>query len=289
VKFVLPMAFSPPAEILPLARAAEHAGWDAVGVSDHLVHPATIRSPYPYTPDGAPRWPEMTPWPDPWVTIAAMAAVTTRLRYFTNVYVLPLRNPVQVAKTVGTAAVLSGDRVALGIGVGWMEDEFSVLGQDFATRGRRADEMIEVMRKLWTGERVEHHGRYYDFDPLRMLPAPGARVPIYVGGLSDAALRRAASLGDGWISDLHTSEELRTISAKLRTLRSAAGRAADPFELVAAPSDSFDADGYRRLEEHGVTTIAMMPWFLYGAAEGTLDQKIAAVRRFAIEVIAKSR
>ena len=128
VKFVTSLAFSAPAQILPLARACDAAGFDGVALSDHVVHPEKIATPYPYTKDGAPRWQPFTDWPDPWVTAGAIAAVTERLRVVTSIFVLPLRHPVLVAKAVGTAAVLSGGRVALGIGVGWMREEFEICG-----------------------------------------------------------------------------------------------------------------------------------------------------------------
>jgi probable F420-dependent oxidoreductase len=289
MKFAVSMAFSEPAQWLELARAADASGWDAVLVSDHVVHPETIRSPYPYTRDGAPRWSADTAWPDPWVAIGAMASVTERVRFMTGIYVLPLRNPFVVAKAVGTAAVLSQDRVTLGVGVGWMKEEFDLLEQPFERRGRRADEMIEVMRKLWSGRVVEHHGEFYDFAPLSMRPAPARPIPIVVGGLSEAALRRAARLGDGWISDIHTTAELRDIAAKLRGMRAEVGRADAPFELVAACSDAFDVDGYRRLADAGVTCLQTMPWFFHGGPTDDVGRKVDGIRRFADDVIARFR
>jgi probable F420-dependent oxidoreductase len=283
------MAFSHPAHCCALARTAEQSGWDCVAVSDHVVHPEHIRSTYPYTPDGALRWQPDAPWPDPWVTIGAMAAATQELRFFTNIFVLPMRNPFLVAKAVGTAALLSGGRVALGIGVGWMEDEFELLGQDFKTRGRRTNEMIEVMRKLWAGGMVEHHGTFYAFDRLQMSPACPYAIPLYGSGLSEPALRRAAALCDGWISDIHTTAELRAIVARLRGYLGEAGRSGDEFSIIAAVSDAFDADAIRRLGEFGVTHYTTMPWLLYGGGMDALEHKLAALRRFAEEVIAKVR
>ena len=207
MQFCFATTFSDPAELGPLAITAEAHGWDALAVSDHVVNPVTTRSTYPYTADGSRRWGMGTPWPDPWVTIAFLAGQTTTLRFFTNIYVLPARPPVAVAKLVGTAAVLSGNRVALGIGMGWMEEEFDAMEQPFAGRGKRADEMLEVIRTLWTGEVVEHHGVHYDVPPLEVQPVPSEPVPVWVGGTSEAALRRAAR-NDGWISDLHTTDEL---------------------------------------------------------------------------------
>jgi probable F420-dependent oxidoreductase len=283
---MMPLAFGDPTHAIEMAKAADATGWEYIAVSDHVVHPQTIRTPYPYTKDGAPRWQPATPWPDPWVAIGAMAAVSKRLRFTTNIFVLPMRNPFQVAKTVGTAALLSGGRVALGVGMGWMEEEFALMEQPFRNRGARADEMIEVMRKLWTGQMVEHHGKFYDFEPLQMSP-PAPPIPIYVGGLSDAALRRAARIGDGWISDLHTVAELREIIAKLRAFRREAGRDSLPFEVVASARDAYDIDGYRRLEDAGVTTLGTMPWFFYGGATDSLERKCDGIRRFAEDVIAR--
>jgi probable F420-dependent oxidoreductase len=286
VEFVCSLAFSPPSHYLALARAAEVAGFAAVAVSDHVVHPRKIATPYPYTADGAPRWPPFTAWPDPWVSIGAMAAVTQRLRFLTSIYVLPLRNPFVVAKAVATAAVLSEGRVTLGVGAGWMREEFALLEQPFEGRGRRMDEMMELLRKLWAGGFVEHRGEFYDFEPLEMSPAPG-EVPIWVGGLSDAALRRAACRGDGWISDLHTLEELRGIAAKLAALRADSERAGRPFAIAAALKDAFTLDGYRRAADVGVTHLQTMPWVFYAGGKDTLDAKCDGIRRFGDEVVAK--
>jgi probable F420-dependent oxidoreductase len=288
VKFVTSLAFSDPTQLCDLARAADETGWDGLVVSDHVVHPEKIATPYPYTKDGLPRWQAPSPWPDPWVAIGAMAAVTRRVRFLTGIYVLPMRNPFNVAKAVGTAAVLSGDRVTLGVGVGWMREEFALLEQPFEQRGPRTDEMIEVLRKLWAGGMVEHHGRFYDFPRLQMSPAPRAQIPILIGGVSDAALRRAGRLGDGWISDIHTTEELRGIVAKIREHRREAGREGTG-EIVAAASDAFGVDGYRRLEEIGVTTLQTMPWLFYGGQTEVLDRKLEGLRRFADDVISKLR
>ena len=172
MKFSQALLGASPLDWTRLARASEAAGFDAVAVSDHVVYPSYLSSQYPYTPDGRPLFSPDEDWPDPWVAIGAMAAVTTTLRFQTNVYVLPLRNPFVVAKAIGTAAYLSGDRIGLGIGAGWMKEEFDLLEQPFAKRGRRMDEMIEVIRALWQGGMVSHHGEFYDFEPVEMRPVP---------------------------------------------------------------------------------------------------------------------
>src|SRR6185312_2313699 len=150
-----------------LAQAAEAAGYAGVTAADHVFFPAQMHSRYPYSPDGSVSWDGTYPWPDPCVLVGAMSMVTSRLRFITSVYILPLRHPFIVAKSVGTAAVLSGNRVILGGGVGWMRDEFDLLESDFTTRCARTDEIVDVMRLLWTGEMVEYRGNHFDFDRLQ--------------------------------------------------------------------------------------------------------------------------
>jgi probable F420-dependent oxidoreductase len=222
-----------------------------------------------------------------------MAAVTERLRFLTGIYVLPLRNPFVVAKALGTAAILSNYRVTLGFGVGWMKEEFDLLEQNFRNRGKRADEMLEVLRKLWAGGMVEHHGPFYDFEPLQMSPALEVEIPIVVGGLSEPALRRAARIGDGWISDIHSTDELRQIVAKLGAYRSEYGRQNRSFQIIAAANDVFDVDGFRRLEDAGVTHLQTMPWTFYDRSRRKvtdprpLHEKKEGLERFAEDVIVK--
>jgi probable F420-dependent oxidoreductase len=285
LKFIVSFAFSPPEHLTELARVADACGYEAVALSDHVVHPEKIVAPYPYTDDGAPRWPPFTSWPDPWVTVGVLSAVTERLRFLSSIYVLPMRNPFAVAKAVGTAAVFSGGRVTLGVGAGWMRDEFELLEQPFEQRGRRMDEMLELMTKLWKGGMVEHSGEFYSCPRLEMSPVPPEPIPVWVGGLSAAALRRAATRADGWISDLHTTGELRPIVARLHALRRDSGRAGQPLAVAAACRDAFDVDGYRRLGDLGVTHLMTMPWVFHGASQEDLSAKCDGLKRFADEVM----
>ena len=286
MKFCFSGTFAQTDELVALATAGDESGWDTFAVSDHIINPVETRSPYPYTKDGSRRWEMGTPWPDPWVTVGHLAAVTTRLRFVTTVYILPARTPIHVAKQVGTAAVLSGNRVTLGVGMGWMEEEFEAMGTPFAQRGKRADEMVGAMRQLWTGEIVEHHGDHFDFGPLEMLPAPTEPIPICVGGISDIALRRAAR-NDGWISDLHTIDELAEIRTKIDGYRKEYGREDLPFALYGSARDAWDLDGYRRLFDIGVTHLITMPWYFYAGADADLAGKVDGIKRFADDVIAK--
>ncbi len=286
MKFVLSGAFMDLADLREIAIVADECGYEAISFSDHVVHPEKLDTPYPYTPDGSRRWSEFTPWPDPWVMIGHLAGVTRRLRFNTNVFVLPMRNPFLAAKAIATAAVLSDDRVTLTVGVGWSKIEYELLGEDFHTRGRRCDEMIEVLRKLWSGDWVEHQGRDYAFPRLEMTPAPHERIPVWIGGISDPALRRAAR-HDGWLGDLQTSAEIETCLEKLHAFRAELGREGEPFDVMASATDVFDLDGYRRLAAKGVTHVLTMPWALYHGLTPELDEKLDGVRRFAADVIAK--
>jgi probable F420-dependent oxidoreductase len=254
------LAFTEPEHLLEVAKTAEAVGFHGVLVSDHLFFPGRLSSRYPYSDDGKPGFDGATPFPDPWALISAMAAVTARLRFATMVYILPLRHPLEVAKTVGTAALLSGGRVMLGCGAGWIREEYDALGVDFATRGRRYDEMIEVMRKAWTGASFEHRGRCFELGPLQMSPPPPAQVPVYVGGLSPAALRRAARLGDGWIGTGQSPEEAVEYVARLRRLREDAGRAGEPFETIVPLTVPPDRELLTRLEAAGVTSTTLWPF-----------------------------
>lgn len=255
MKFSNALIGASPLHYVDLARASEAAGFASVSLSDHVFAPRTLSSAYPYTPDGKPLMLADEDWLDPWVAVGAMASVTTTLRFMTNVYILPLRNPFVVAKIVGTAAVLSGNRVSLGVGAGWMKEEFDQLEQPFSARGKRMNEMIDVLRVLWSGGMVEHHGDHYDFDPLEMRPAPSEPIPIIIGGHSDAALRRAAERGDGWIGVAYPVEELLHHCERLRLMREDAGRADAPFEIYASPQAAPSPDLLAELEAAGVTSI----------------------------------
>jgi len=287
MKFVLSGSFAPVAHLPELAVAADETGWDMITLSDHTVNPETLKVPYPYTEDGARRWPEFTDWPDQIVMMGAFATITKRLRFTTNAYVLPMRNPFLAAKAISTAAVISNNRVVLTIGVGWSKDEFELLGQDFSTRGKRADEMVEVMRLLWTGKYVSYHGKHYNFDRIEMNPPPSSPIPIWVGGISDAALRRAARIGDGWLTDLQPAAEIVECIAKIRAYRKEFGRDPNDFDVLATPMDVYDVDGYKRLEEQGVTRIMTQPWMIYTPGTKDLQLEKDAIRRYADEVIAK--
>jgi probable F420-dependent oxidoreductase len=289
MKFWQVVSFSEPEQLIGIARAAEEAGFHGVLISDHLFFPGRLTSRYPYSEDGKPGFDGTTPFPDPWVTISAMAAATERLHFATLVYILPLRNPLEVAKTVGTAAVLSGGRVALGCGAGWIREEFETLGVPFEQRGRRMNEMIPLLRRLWSGEMVEHRGDHFEIGPLQMSPAPASPVPVYVGGLSRAALRRAATLGDGWIGTGQTPDEVPRYIETLRAFRKQAGRESEPMEVIVPLVVPPDPDVLGGLEEQGMTATTAYPFTYTIGPTSTLAQKRDLMLRFGENVIAKLR
>jgi alkanesulfonate monooxygenase SsuD/methylene tetrahydromethanopterin reductase-like flavin-dependent oxidoreductase (luciferase family) len=182
---------------------------------------------------------------------------------------------------------MTGGRVSLGFGLGWMREEFALLGEDFDTRAARADEMVLVMRKLWTGEMVEHHGRFYDFGPLNMRPAVPDPIEILVGGTTDAAFRRIGRYGDGWLPPALTIAQARDGIERIRREREACGRAGAPITAVVPLKDARDRDAYLRAEDAGVTHALTAPWLVYGGSHRSLADKRAGLVRFADEVIAK--
>lgn len=272
------IAFQDTREAIDIARAADELGYDGIGIPDHVVNLETLQTPYPYTEDGSRRWEAFTDWPDPWVMIGAIATLTSRLRFVTTVYLPAMRDPYSAAKAIGTAAVLADGRLELGIGVGWCREEFELLGQQFERRGKRTDEMLELMKALWAPGWTEHSGQFYTAPRMEMEPTPPP-IPIYVGGLSDIALRRAAR-HDGWIGDLITTDHALERIATLRRIRAESGLDMAGFETITPLSDAFTPDHYARAEAGGVTGIITMPWMFYSGPDATLEQKIDGMRRF---------
>src|SRR5258708_7975052 len=217
MKFYVSTAFLNTHEIIEIARAADELGYDGVGIPDHVVNVETLETPYPYTKDGERRWQPFTDWPDPWVLVGGLAQVTTRLRFVTTVYIPAMRNPYSAAKAIGTAAVLASGRGELGIGVGWWREGFALMGPQFEARGTRTDEMIDLMRALGEPGWTQFEGEFSPRPRLEMQPTPPP-IPVYVGGLSDAALRRAAR-NDGWIGDLIKTDRAIEAVGRLRELR----------------------------------------------------------------------
>jgi probable F420-dependent oxidoreductase len=292
VEFWQHVAFLETNQLVEVARHTEDVGFTGVITADHQVYPRSLESKYPYTPDGAPMWSPETPWPDSWCLISAMAAVTSRLRFTNAVYVASARSLFTVAKLVATAAVISGERVALGVGAGWMKEEFVLNGTDFHTRGRRLDEMIHALRVLWTPGWQEFHGKYYDFGEVMTSPCPAEPVPVYTGGISDAAIRRAVTVCDGWLGEgARPLDEVLEWVRRLQRERAESPRANQPFTILTAVGTALTPEVVRTLEDAGVTGVVCAPWMAAEGVDGnfhsSLDAKRTAIENFAEQVIAK--
>jgi probable F420-dependent oxidoreductase len=258
----VPLFMLRPEQMADVAVRAESLGFESVWVAEHLVFPSTIQSRYPYAAEGVPPINPATPLLDPLLVLMQVAARTQRIRLGTNVYILPLRHPIAVARMVTTLDVLSGGRVSFGVGLGWLAEEFDAVGIDFASRAARGREAIRALRALWTEEEPSFHGRTVQFGPVRFEPKPAQRPhpPILVGGESGAALKRAAELGDGWYGVGHTPETAAGQVARLREHLAAAGRAGVPFDYTLSHKGELSRDDLKRYAEIGVTRVVSLPW-----------------------------
>jgi len=275
---------------LPLAQAADDAGWDSMVIPDSIAYPRDSDSKYPYTADGNREFLQDKPFIEPFILIPALAAVTTRLRFNTFVVKLPIRQPVLVAKQAASIAVMSDNRFGFGIGLSPWPEDFAITGTQWPGRGRRMDEMIDIMRGLWTGDFFEYHGEFYDLQAVQICPAPTSPIPLLIGGQTDAALKRAARVGDGWMhAGLGDGSDLGGHLARLDELRAEYGREHEPFEVHVISYDGYTADGVKRLEDMGVTDVIIGFRDPYTMPDGPLQPKIDALRGFADSVIAKVR
>lgn len=258
------------AQALAICKRAEDAGLESVWGGEHVIMPDSITSKYPYTPDGKiPAEPE-TPIPDPLIWLAFAAAAAPTLRLGTCILIVPQRNPLILAKELATLDVLSGGRVELGLGVGWMKEEFDALGVDWARRGARNDEYIAAMQALWAGPHAEFHGEFVDFEPVTCSPRPvNGHIPILVGGDTDAAVRRAVRLADGYFPGEGDAERLQALLQRLHKAAEDAGR--DPASIeINAMFGAQMADpeaGLEQLAALGVDRI-MIPAFFFAGPDG---------------------
>ncbi|WP_067143255.1 TIGR03619 family F420-dependent LLM class oxidoreductase [Microtetraspora malaysiensis] len=289
MRFTYAEAMTDPSYYLPLAQAAEAAGYASFTVADSLVYPKESTTSYPYTSDGDRQFLEDKSFIETFILVATLGAATSTIRFTPFVLKLPVRPPVLVAKQASSIAYLTGNRLTLGVGLSPWPEDFAVMGVPWARRGKRMDEAIEVVRGLTSGDYFEYHGEFYDLPPVKMSPAPTEPIPILVGGHSDAALRRAARLGDGWMHGGGDAEELDALLARLAALRAEEGTADRPFEIHAISYDAYHADGVKRLADKGVTDliVGFRSPYIKGPDTEPLARKIEHLERFAESVIAK--
>jgi probable F420-dependent oxidoreductase len=288
VRFTFAESMCDPAQYLPLAVEAERAGFHSFTVPDSLCYPEVSDSKYPYTPDGQREFLRGRPFIDPFCLIAAMGAVTERLRFTTFVVKLPIRQPVLVAKQAASVAVLTGGRFAFGVGLSPWPEDFAATGTDWKTRGARMDEMIEIVRGLTRGGFFGYDGEHYQVPSVEICPVPTAPIPILIGGHAEPALRRAARLGDGWMHAGGDAGDLARYLERLRALRREAGREREPFEVHVIALEAYTLDGVRRLEDQGVTDVIVGFRNAYEPDTMPLQQKIDALRGYADRIIARS-
>jgi probable F420-dependent oxidoreductase len=288
VRFSYAESMTDPSFYGPLARAAEEAGYDSMVVPDSICYPEHSASTYPFNPDGSREFLEDKPFLEPFSLIPALGAVTTSIRFVTFVLKLPVRNPVLVAKQATSTAVLTGSRLVLGVGTSPWQEDYEVLGVPWERRGRRMDEALAVVRGLSAGGYFEYHGEIFDIPAIKIAPVPGTPIPILIGGHGDAALRRAAQVGDGWLHGGGDPADLPGLLARLGEYRRAEGTAGRPFEVHVISMEAYSVDGVRRLEDQGVTDLIVgFRWpYEVGPDREPLASKIVNLRRYADDVIA---
>jgi probable F420-dependent oxidoreductase len=291
MRFSYAESMTDPSFYAPLAVAAEEAGYHSMVIPDSICYPLHASSTYPYNPDGSREFLEDKPFLEPFSLIPALGAVTSRIRFVTFVVKLPVRNPVLLAKQATSTAVLTGNRLVLGVGTSPWREDYDVLGVEWAGRGRRMDESIAILRGLAAGGYFEYQGKSFDLPPVKIAPVPSEPIPVLVGGHADAALRRAARL-DGWMHGGGDPADLPRLLARLAQFRREApadpGR---PFQVHVISLDAYTVDGVRRLEEQGVTDVIIGFRWPYATGPDTepLARKVDNLRRFADDVIAKTQ
>jgi len=290
VRFSYAESMTDPSFYLPLATAAEAAGYDSMVIPDSICYPQHATSTYPYSPDGTREFLDGKPFLEPFSLIPALGVVTRRLRFVTFVLKLPVRHPVLVAKQATSTAVLTGNRLLLGVGTSPWREDYDVLGVPWERRGRRLDEAVHIIRGLTAGGFFGYDGDLFKIPPIKLSPVPTRPIPILFGGHSDAMLRRAAQSGDGWMHGGGDPAQLPGLLARLAGFRREEGTDR-PFEVHVIAADAYSADGIRRLEDQGVTDVTVGFRWPYATEPDLqpLADKIGALNAYAGKVIAKVR
>jgi len=266
----------------PLAVAAERSGYDAVWLSDHLVTPVEYAATYPYSSTGRPGYDGGTPLADVWATLGYLAAATRTIHLATGVYILPLRNPFVTARAAATVQQLSGGRLVFGVGAGWMREEFDAVGESFENRGARMDEIVAIMRRLWSGEPVAHEGTHYRFATVQLSPAAEPPPPVIVGGLTAPALQRAARIGDGWFAPASSLDDAVAARTTIDAERRRLGRDHLPFRIWVRLGNPWSAAERARFRDAGFEDVTVFPKQL--VPDGDTAAVAEAMERLAGEV-----
>ena len=271
---------------LPLARAAQAAGYDGIAISDSICYPREASSKYPYNADGSREFLESVPFLETLIATAAMAAVTDRIRFASFVYKLAIRQAAIVAKQVQSIQQLSNNRFDFGVGISPWEEDFAVAQVPWAGRGKRFDEQIEIIRGLESGDFFDYRGEHHDIPAAKMNPVPTIPTPILIGGHADAALKRSARVGDGWMCAGASTEELEKYVNRINIYRDEYGTADRPFRVFTTGQDAFTDEGIRNLERIGVTDVVIAFRNVYAMEEDkSLPEKIASLEWYAGQFI----
>ena len=291
MRFCYAESMTDPSFYAPLARAAEDAGYDSMVIPDSICYPAQSDSVYPFNPDGTREFLEDKPFLEPFSLIPYLGAVTERLRFITFVLKLPVRHPVLVAKQATSTAVLTNNRLVLGVGTSPWREDYEILGVPWQRRGQRMDEALAIVRGLSAGGYFEFHGEIFDVPRIKLAPVPTMPVPVLIGGHGEAALRRAALSGDGWLQGGGKPADLPGLLTRLTELRREYGTADRPFEVHAISVDAYSVDGIKRLADQGVTEVIVGFRWPYHVGPDTeeLAPKLDKLRNYADDVIAKAR
>ena len=272
-----------------LAAAAEEAGYHSMVIPDSICYPLDADTKYPFNPDGSREFLEDKPFIEPFSLIPALGAVTDRLEFVTFVLKLPMRHPVLTAKQATSVAVLTNNRLKLGVGSSPWHEDYDILGIPWERRGQRMDEAMDIVAGLSAGGFFEHHGEIYDIPAIKISPVPTKRLPLLVGGHGEPALRRAAERGDGWLHGGGDLSELPGMITRLGQLRSEVGTEDREFEIHVISADAYSPDGIQRLEDLGVTdAIVGFRWpYHVGPDPEEITTKLDALRRYSDDVIAR--
>ena len=257
MRFSLQVGMCDPGHYFPLAKAAEEAGFDGLTIPDSICYPQEASSKYPYNADGSREFLESVPFVESLIAVAAMAAVTERIRFSTFVYKLAVRQAAVVAKQVQGIQALSGNRFDFGIGISPWAEDFAVCGVPWEKRGKRFDEQIAILRGLESGEFFGHQGEMLQMPANKMCPAPTAPTPLLIGGHAEPALKRAAKLGDGWMCAGADMEELQRYLNRIADLRKEYGTQDKPFRIFTTGQNAFTEAGIEELEQIGVTDVVI--------------------------------
>jgi probable F420-dependent oxidoreductase len=281
-------AMCDPAQYIPLARACDEVGFDAFVIPDSIAYPEVSDSKYPYTQDGNREFLNDRPFIDPFVLAATMGAVTTRLRFHTFVIKLAIRHPVLVAKQAMSLAAITNNRFSLGVGISPWPEDFAITGVPWKGRGERMNEMMEILHGLMKGDFYSYEGKVFQFQSIKLTPAPSQPVPLLVGGHSEPALERAAKY-DGWMHAGGDLEEMKKMIAKLKEIRKRLGKEHEPFQIHAASGLGINLDGLKQLEAMGVTDAIIGFRIPYHKDTMPLQAKIDLIRMYGDMVIKKLR